>query len=96
MTTHEQISPADRLAFYRAHATDDEATKRAHHERCLPKTLATLRKHVDYLVNELEELSENSWRKDVQRHPRLPLLMRHNEFVKGIFERVQQQLDDAR
>ena len=44
-------------------------------------------------VNELEELSENSWKKDVSRHPRLPLLMRHNDFVKMKFERVQRQLD---
>lgn len=94
MWMHEQISPDDRSAFYRAHATGDEATKRVYHERYFPETLSALRRHVDYLVNELEELSESSWRKDVERHPRLPLVMRHNEFVKDTFERVQQQLDD--
>ena len=68
-------------------------TKSRYHERSYPKTLGALRKHVDYLVNELEELSENSWKKDVSRRPRLPLLMRHNNFVKVKFERVKRQLD---
>ncbi len=90
---HKQISSDDGLAFYRAHMAGDEATKWVYHNQCLPDALSTLRRHVDYLVNELKELSKNYWKKDVSRHPRLPLLMRHNDFVKNTFERVQQQLD---
>jgi len=90
-------SPEERDAFLRAHIAGDEATKQAYHDTNFPRTLAALQKHVDYLVNELDELSENSWRrtfrKGDERHPRLPLLMRHNDFVRGTFERVQEYLD---
>ena len=77
--------------------TGDEAAKQYYHEQYFLQTLAVLRKHVDYLMTELEDLSESSWRKtfrkDRDSHPRLPLLLRHNTFVRDIFELVQQNLD---
>ncbi|KAL7528092.1 hypothetical protein ACHAXR_002264 [Thalassiosira sp. AJA248-18] len=88
------LSPTEQQAFYQAHMSGDEALKQSYHDQYFPQTLSVLQKHVDYLVNELEELSENTWRKDVERHPRLPLLMRHNEFVHETFELVQQSLDN--
>jgi len=84
-------------AFYQAHMSGDEATKQYYHDQYFPQTLAVLQTHVDYLVNELDDLSESSWRKtfrkDQHRHPRLPLILRHNNFVREIFELVQQNLD---
>lgn len=74
--------------------TGNEGLKQQYHEQYFSKTLSALQKHVDYLVTELEELSESSWRKDLTRHPRFPLLIKHNEFVKEIFEAVQQNLDN--
>lgn len=89
-----QKDPTEQRQFYQACATGDEGTKRGCHDRHFATTtLPLLRKHVDYLVNELDELSENTWRKDLERNPRLPLLMRHNEFVKNTFELVQENLD---
>lgn len=76
--------------------TGDEALKQQYHDQYFATTLKALQQHVDYLVTELEELSENSWRKDLTRHPRFPLLMKHNQFVKQIFESVQQNLDNMR
>jgi hypothetical protein len=46
---------------------------------------------VDYHVNKLEKIL---WTKNDERHARLPLFMRHNNFVRNTFERVQQQFDD--
>lgn len=90
-------SSEEQQAFYQAHMVGDEGTKQYYHEQYFPDTLAALRKHVDYLVNELDELSENSWRKtfrkDENRHPRLPIILEHNNFVRDIFELVQQNLD---
>jgi len=90
-------SSEEQQAFYQAHMVGDEGTKQYYHEQYFPDTLAALRKHVDYLVNELDELSENSWRKtfrkDDDRHPRLPIILEHNNFVRDIFELVQQNLD---
>ena len=91
------MSLEEQDAFYQAHMTCDEATKQYYHEQYFPQTLAVLRKHVDYLMTELEDLSESSWRKtfrkDRDSHPRLPLLLRHNNFIMEIFELVQQNLD---
>lgn len=90
----KQSSVDRQQEFYRAYMTGDEDTKRMYKTQTHPQTFATLCKHINYLINELDELSESSvWRKDIERHPRLPLLMRHNEFVKSTFESVQQQLD---
>ena len=92
------MSLEEQEAFYQAHMNGDEATKQYYHEQYFPQTLAVLRKHVDYLVNELEDLSESSWRKtfrkDRDNHPRLPLLLKHNNHIREIFELVQQNLDD--
>ena len=77
--------------------TGDEATKQSYHNKYYTQTFTTLQKHVDYLVNELDELSENSWRrtfrKGDERHPRLALLLQHNEFIKTTIELVQKNLD---
>ena len=80
--------------FYHAAMAGNEELKQSYHARYFPQTFSVLSKHVNYLVNELDELSESvSWRKDVQKYPRLPLLKRHNEFVREIFGLVQQNLD---
>eukprot|EP00568_Trieres_chinensis_P002291 CAMPEP_0183294232 /NCGR_PEP_ID=MMETSP0160_2-20130417/2649_1 /TAXON_ID=2839 ORGANISM="Odontella Sinensis, Strain Grunow 1884" /NCGR_SAMPLE_ID=MMETSP0160_2 /ASSEMBLY_ACC=CAM_ASM_000250 /LENGTH=210 /DNA_ID=CAMNT_0025455513 /DNA_START=146 /DNA_END=778 /DNA_ORIENTATION=- len=87
-------SPEEQNYFYQAHMMGDEALKQQYHEQYFTQTLSALQKHVDYLVIELDELSENTWRKDNERYPRLPLIMRHNEYVRSIFELVQQNLDN--
>ncbi|KAL7480409.1 hypothetical protein ACHAW6_006099 [Cyclotella cf. meneghiniana] len=87
------LNPDEQSAFYQAHITGDDALKQRYHNQYYPQTLAILSKHVDYLNTELEELSEFSWKKDINRHPRLPLLLRHNDFVRSTFELVQQNLD---
>lgn len=67
--------------------------KQSYHQRYWSQTLGTLQKHVDFLVNELDELSEsNIWKKKNESHPRLPLLMEHNEFVRKTFYLVQENL----
>jgi len=54
---------------------------------------------VDYILNELEELglgldTQVAQGQDASRHPRLPLIMNHNEFVRNTFELVLQNLDN--
>ena len=71
----------------------DEELKQSYHNQYFTSTLELLQKHVSYLYQELEEMSEFRWRKDISRHPRLPLLLKHNEHVRGIFEVVQEYLD---
>ena len=72
----------------------DEELKQRYHDQYFTSTLEALQKHVSYLSTELEEMSEFRWRKDINRHPRLPLLLKHNEYVRGTFEAVQESLDN--
>ena len=55
--------------------------------------------HVNFLVNELDELeigmeTQLSSGVNAYKHPRLPLLRRHNTYVKTIFDRVQENLNN--
>ncbi|KAL7539451.1 hypothetical protein ACHAWF_006409 [Thalassiosira exigua] len=89
----DKLNNENKQAFYQAHMIGDEATKSNYHQQYFPQTLAVLQKHVNYIVGELEEL--RVWQatvKDTGRHPRLPLIMRHNDFVRNIFQLVKQNL----
>lgn len=58
-------------------------------------TFQAVKKHVDYIIDEINDLSLLSWKEFSRRHPRLPLLESHNEYVFDIFDLVQQKLDEA-
>ena len=62
------------------------------------QTLAALQQDLSYVLNELEELSvwQMTKQDNAGEHPRLPLIMRHNEMVKNIFLMVQHNLDSMR
>mmetsp|Transcript_26622 Transcript_26622/g.56251 ORF Transcript_26622/g.56251 Transcript_26622/m.56251 type:complete len:443 (+) Transcript_26622:135-1463(+) len=90
-----KISPEEQQSFYQAHLMGDEATKSNYHNQYFPQTLAAIQQHVNYVLNELEELGV--WQRtkmDTALHPRLPLIMKHNEFVKNTFQLVQQNLNN--
>jgi len=94
-----KVSPEEQQYFYQAHVSGDEGTKASYHDQYFAQTYKSISSHVDYILNELEELGiglETQIRngQDKRRHPRLPLIMRHNEFVKGTFDNVRQNLDN--
>jgi hypothetical protein len=80
-------------AFYNAHMQGDAATKAAIHEQYSLETCTALATHVDTFLKQLDELSAKSVGKDYNEHPRLPLILRHNEFVKETFLKVKANLD---
>mmetsp|Transcript_14994 Transcript_14994/g.31025 ORF Transcript_14994/g.31025 Transcript_14994/m.31025 type:complete len:142 (+) Transcript_14994:236-661(+) len=80
-------------AFYDAHVNGDGDTKSAIHEQYMDQTSAALKDHVDIFLEQLDVLSAKSDGKDWNDHPRLPLILRHNEFVKTTFENVKIRLD---
>ena len=93
-----KISPEQQQAFYQAHTVGDEDTKSTYHNQYFGQTLAALQQHLSYVLNELEELSvwQMTKQDNAGEHPRLPLIMRHNEMVKNIFLMVQHNLDSMR
>lgn len=94
-----KVSPEEQQYFYQAHMSGDEGTKASYHDQYFAQTYRSLTSHVDYILNELEELgigleTQIAQGQDKKRHPRLPLIMRHNEFVKATFDNVRQNLDN--
>lgn len=82
-------------AFYQAHMNGDENTKAMLHEQFRYETLTEIKRHVDTFLESLEALEAKSYGKDLNEHPRLPLILRHNEFVKFTFQKVQMNLANA-
>jgi len=82
----------DRRKLMKAHLEDDWETKRALHEEYYPKTSSLLLDHIDTFVEQLDRLSAKSEGKDFIEHPRLPLILRHNAFVRQTFLTVRNHL----
>mmetsp|Transcript_6350 Transcript_6350/g.9229 ORF Transcript_6350/g.9229 Transcript_6350/m.9229 type:complete len:447 (-) Transcript_6350:159-1499(-) len=91
-----QVLKADRdlqRGFYEAHMNGDVETKQSYHEEYFSFTSEALRKHVDDTLRELDRLSNLARQKDVETHPRVPIILAHNEFVKKTFLTVKERLD---
>uniref|UniRef100_A0A7S1Z5S9 SET domain-containing protein n=1 Tax=Trieres chinensis TaxID=1514140 RepID=A0A7S1Z5S9_TRICV len=75
--------------FYQAVMAEDEAAKFEYHQQYFSYTLEALREHVDGTLQSLEELSIKAMGKDLSTHPRIPVILKHNDFVKETFLQVQ-------
>lgn len=80
-------------AFYQAHMEGDTETKNAIHREYFLETTTALKKHVDTFLVQLDELSQKGAGKDTNQHPRLPLILKHNAFVKETFLAVKGNVD---
>lgn len=94
-----KVSYEEAQTFYQCVMSGDDATKQNYHSQYFVRTLESLKEHVDFIVEELDELglgleTQMAQGQDAIRHPRLPLILKHNEFVLETFERVQQKLDN--
>lgn len=94
-----KVSPEEQQAFYQAHMMGDDSIKASYHDQYFGQTFQLIQNHVNFILNELDELGigleiQMAQGQDAQLHPRLPLIMRHNEFVKRTFEDVQKLLDN--
>uniref|UniRef100_A0A7S2NSD2 SET domain-containing protein n=1 Tax=Leptocylindrus danicus TaxID=163516 RepID=A0A7S2NSD2_9STRA len=85
--------PDVRQQFYNAHLQGDGATKQAIHNAFIMETSSRLKDHVDKFLEQIDALNNKGIGKDLNTHPRLPLIMEHNEFVRSTFENVKAQLD---
>lgn len=79
--------------FYDAFQAGDEDTKNAYQSEYFSYTLEYLKNHVDTTLADLDRLSNLAASYDPASHPRAPLIMQHNAFVKQTFEAVKYNLD---
>ena len=78
--------------FYQAHMQGDYATKQSIHEIYTPLTMTKLAEHIDKFLNELDSLEQKGQyggKVAADDHPRLPLVLRHNQFVRETFLAVR-------
>jgi len=95
VTLYNLLAPdmANQQAFYQAHMNGDEDTKIAYHQHYMPETSKFIQNHVDTFLTTLEELTGRAAGKSLDEHPRLPLILNHNAFVKETFLRVKANID---
>ncbi|KAL3902941.1 MAG: hypothetical protein SGARI_005605 [Bacillariaceae sp.] len=86
------IDPSQQQELYQAHTTGDFDTKQAIQNQYHPQTSNALLNHIDSFVNQLDQLSRKTEGRDPAVHPRLPLIRRHNDFVRESFLTVRQRL----
>lgn len=79
--------------FYQAHMNGDAETKSGIHQQYFLQTATALKTHVDTFLKTLDELSAKGDGIDWATHPRLPLILAHNDFVKTTFLKVKARLD---
>jgi hypothetical protein len=88
-----ESDPGAADGFYRAVAGGDEGTKAEYHNQYWPYTKQELQKHVDGTLRDLDRWSAKANSYDLNTHPRVPLILQHNAFVKETFLRVKANLD---
>ena len=79
--------------FYSAVISGDENTKSQYHNEYWNLTKQSMQNHVDDMLRDLDNWSAKAQSYDVNTHPRVPLIMQHNSFVRETFQRVKQNLD---
>jgi len=90
----EETDKGMQQQFYQAHMTGDYTTKQCIHDRYYHQTLTKLIDHVDTFLSSLDELERVALYGTydaIGRYPRLPLILRHNEFVRQTFLTVRAQ-----
>jgi len=79
--------------FYVACKTDDEETKQQYHDYYFPYTLQELKNHVYSILGEVDQLTMKAQSYDLETHPRVPVIVAHNDLVRDTFVMTQQLLE---
>lgn len=66
--------------------------EQAYRDRYYENVREALIYHVNTFLEELGQLSNQAAGKDLSAHPCLPLIRRHNEFMRETFLRVRENL----
>jgi hypothetical protein len=83
----------DEQALMAAHRIGDYSTKQMLHEKYYGETSAMLLDHINTFLEMLDKLTKKASdrARDLGDHPRIPLILQHNEFVKQAFLAVRMQ-----
>jgi hypothetical protein len=84
--------PSAQQTLYEAHMNGDYTTKQAMHQQYFHQTSVALQNHVNTFLKDLENLQRKGVGIDIREHPRFPIIMQHNDYVKKTFLTVREQL----
>ena len=87
-----ESEPSVQEQFYNAHMSGDYGTKQEIHNAYFQMSSVALQNHVDTFLRDLEKLKARGNGIDINEHPRFPIIMLHNEYVKDTFLKVREQL----
>lgn len=90
------INREEQQAFYDAHKQGDIDTKQAYHQHYFPQTSAALLEHVDSFLQRLGKVTNKAIDADINEHPRIPIILAHNEFVRNVFITVRSYVIEQR
>ncbi|KAL7523382.1 hypothetical protein ACHAWF_000500 [Thalassiosira exigua] len=77
--------PGSAGEFYIACKMNDEDTKQQYHAYYFQDTLDALKQHVSTILGDVVQLTMKSQNFDIKTHPRLPLIVSHNNLVRDTF-----------
>ncbi|KAL7465800.1 hypothetical protein ACHAXS_006117 [Conticribra weissflogii] len=79
--------------FYVACKTNDEDTKQQYHDYYFQYTLQDLKNHVYSILGEVDQLTMKAQSYDLETHPRVPVIVAHNNLVRDTFTMTRQLLE---
>ena len=85
--------PDSANAFYQACVTNDEGTKQQYHDHYFQYTLESLKNHVYELLASVDELNMKAQNYDLETHPRVPVILAHNNLVRETFSKTYALLE---
>mmetsp|Transcript_8624 Transcript_8624/g.18222 ORF Transcript_8624/g.18222 Transcript_8624/m.18222 type:complete len:474 (-) Transcript_8624:470-1891(-) len=79
--------------FYVACKSNDEGTKQQYHEHYFQYTLDALKQHVYSILQDVDRLTAKAQSYDVWAHPRVPIIVAHNNLVRDTFTMAASMLE---
>jgi len=79
----------DKRMLMTSHREGDYQTKQMLHEKYYGETSRLLLEHIEEFLAQLDKLSGKVEGRSVEEHPRLPLILKHNQFVRDTFLTVR-------
>lgn len=80
--------------FYAACKMNDEDAKQNFHQQYFSYTLDALREHVNSILTDVDRLTQRAQSLDPATHPRVPVIVAHNNLVRETFSRTSSNLQN--
>ncbi|KAL3908868.1 MAG: hypothetical protein SGARI_002872 [Bacillariaceae sp.] len=85
--------PGSAQQFRSACQSNDEQSKQSYHDQYFTYTLAALKEHVHSIMRDAQDLTAKAQSYDLNTHPRVPVIVAHNQLVFQTFTMTSALLD---